>query len=39
MKFFGGLTNDEVAECLNVSSRTIEREWRKSKAWLKGALE
>jgi RNA polymerase sigma factor (TIGR02999 family) len=39
MKFFGGLTNDEVAECLNVSSRTIEREWRKSRAWLKGALE
>jgi RNA polymerase sigma-70 factor, ECF subfamily len=39
MKFFGGLTNDEVAECLNVSSRTIEREWRKSKAWLKSALE
>ena len=39
MKFFGGLTNDEVAECLNVSSRTIEREWRKAKAWLKGALE
>lgn len=39
MKFFGGLTNDEVAECLNVSSRTIEREWRKSKAWLKAELE
>ena len=39
MKFFGGLTNDEVAEYLNVSSRTIEREWRKAKAWLKGALE
>lgn len=39
MKFFGGLTNDEVAECLNVSSRTIEREWRKSKAWLKAELQ
>ena len=39
MKFFGGLTNDEVAEYLNVSSRTIEREWRKAKAWLKGAFE
>jgi RNA polymerase sigma factor (TIGR02999 family) len=39
MKFFGGLTNDEVAECLNVSARTIEREWRKAKAWLKSALE
>ena len=39
MKFFGGLTTDEVAECLHVSSRTIEREWRKAKAWLKAALE
>lgn len=39
MKFFGGLSNDEVAECLHVSTRTIEREWRKAKAWLKVALE
>ena len=39
MKFFGGLSTDEVAECLHVSSRTIEREWRKAKAWLKAALE
>ena len=38
MKFFGGLSSDEVAECLHVSSRTIEREWRKAKAWLKAAL-
>ena len=34
MKFFGGLTNEEVAEVLKVTSRTVEREWRKSKAWL-----
>ena len=39
MKFFGGLTDNEVAECLNVSSRTVEREWRKAKAWLRLALE
>ena len=39
MKFFGGLSTDEVAECMHVSSRTIEREWRKAKAWLKAALE
>lgn len=39
MKFFGGLSTDEVADCLHVSSRTVEREWRKAKAWLKGALE
>lgn len=34
MKFFGGLSNEEIAEVENVSTRTIEREWRKAKAWL-----
>ena len=39
MKFFGGLSTDEVAESLHVSPRTIEREWRKARAWLRAALE
>jgi len=39
LKFFGGLSTEEIAECLHVSSRTIEREWRKAKAWLKVALD
>jgi len=34
LKFFGGLTNEEVAETLNVSTRTVEREWACTKAWL-----
>jgi RNA polymerase sigma-70 factor (ECF subfamily) len=34
MKFFGGLTTDEVAEVLKVTPRTVELEWRKAKAWL-----
>lgn len=34
MKFFGGLTTDEIAEVEKVSSRTVEREWRKAKMWL-----
>ena len=38
MKFFGGLTTEEVAEVLKVTSRTVEREWRKAKAWLNLAL-
>lgn len=38
MKFFGGLTTDEVAEVLKVTSRTVEREWRKARAWLNRAL-
>jgi RNA polymerase sigma factor (TIGR02999 family) len=38
MRFFGGLTNEEVAEVLKVTSRTVEREWRKAKAWLHRAI-
>lgn len=34
MKFFGGLTTEEVAEVLQVTPRTVEREWRKARAWL-----
>ena len=34
MKFFGGLTNQEVAENLGVTERTIERQWAYAKAWL-----
>ncbi len=34
MKFFGGLTNEEIAEVEQVSKRTVIREWRKAKAWL-----
>jgi RNA polymerase sigma factor (TIGR02999 family) len=34
MRFFGGLTVDETAEVLGVSTRTIEREWTMARAWL-----
>jgi RNA polymerase sigma factor (TIGR02999 family) len=34
MRFFGGLTSEEIAEVEKVSPSTIEREWRKAKAWL-----
>ena len=34
LKFFGGLTVDEIADVLNVSSDTIEREWKMARAWL-----
>ncbi len=38
MKFFGGLTNREVAESLKVTERTIERQWAYAKAWLFSAI-
>jgi RNA polymerase sigma factor (TIGR02999 family) len=38
LKFFGGLTNAEVAGVLNVTERTIERQWAFAKAWLFNAI-
>jgi RNA polymerase sigma factor (TIGR02999 family) len=34
MRFFGGLTIDETAEALQVSTATVERDWAMAKAWL-----
>jgi len=34
MKFFGGLTVAEIAEVLQLSSDTIERDWKMARAWL-----
>jgi len=39
LRFFGGLTVEEVAELLNVSEVTIKRDWRSAKAWLYRRLE
>lgn len=38
LHFFGGLTNEEVAETLGVSRATVQRELRLAKAWLKRQL-
>lgn len=34
LRFFGGLTIDETAEVLGISTATVEREWRTAKIWL-----
>ena len=34
LKFFVGLTNQEVAENMGVTERTVERHWAYAKAWL-----
>ena len=39
LRFFGGMRFGEIAELLDVSQRTIEREWRTARAWLYRALE
>jgi RNA polymerase sigma factor (TIGR02999 family) len=39
LRFFGGLTSEETAEVIGMSLRTVEREWRKAKAWLYHQLQ
>jgi RNA polymerase sigma factor (TIGR02999 family) len=34
LRFFGGLSNDDIAEALGVSSKTVIREWQVAKVWL-----
>jgi RNA polymerase sigma factor (TIGR02999 family) len=38
LRFFGGLTEDEVAEALGVSAITVKRDWKVARAWLIGRL-
>jgi RNA polymerase sigma factor (TIGR02999 family) len=33
-RFFGGMTEDEVATALGVSDRTVRRDWLKARLWL-----
>lgn len=34
MRFFGGLSVEEVAEALSISRSTVKRDWSMAKAWL-----
>lgn len=34
LKFFGGLTNEEIVEITGTSVRTVKRQWNYAKAWL-----
>jgi RNA polymerase sigma factor (TIGR02999 family) len=38
LRYFGGLTIDEVAEVTRVSAATVVREWTVAKAWLRAEL-
>jgi hypothetical protein len=38
LRFFGGLTADETAVVLQVSSKTLLRDWEFTRAWLQRAL-
>jgi RNA polymerase sigma-70 factor, ECF subfamily len=38
LRFFAGLSIEEVAELLGVSSRTVKRDWTMARAWLHAEL-
>lgn len=37
-RYFGGLTEEETAEALGITARTVRRDWVKAKAWLYAEL-
>jgi len=39
LRFFGGLSVEETAELLDVSPRTVKRDWRKARAFLYRAMQ
>jgi RNA polymerase sigma-70 factor, ECF subfamily len=38
MRFFGGLTEEEIAAALGVSPETVRRDWRLARSWLRRKL-
>ncbi len=34
MRYFGGMNNKEIAQVLQLSETTVERDWRLARAWL-----
>lgn len=39
MRFFGGLSEEQISVALNVSPRTVKRDWQIARAWLYGELK
>ena len=37
-RFFGGLTDEEIADALGMTARTVRRDWVKARGWLYQAL-
>jgi RNA polymerase sigma factor (TIGR02999 family) len=39
MIYFGGMTHEQAAEAIGVSSKTVKRDWRDARAWLQAELD
>jgi RNA polymerase sigma factor (TIGR02999 family) len=38
LRFYGGLSIDDIAKVLNIAPRTVKRDWNYSRAWLRAEL-
>jgi len=38
LRYFGGLTEEEIVAALKISARSVERDWELAKAWLSREL-
>ena len=38
MRYFGGMSEEEIAEYLKISSRTVKRDWAMARAWMHAEL-
>ena len=38
-RFFAGMSEEEIAEALGISVRTVQRDWMRARAWLQRALD
>ena len=39
LRYFGGLTEEEIVAALDISPRTVRRDWNLAKAWLSRELK
>jgi RNA polymerase sigma factor (TIGR02999 family) len=39
LRYFGGLTEEEIVTALDISPRTVRRDWNLAKAWLSRELK
>jgi RNA polymerase sigma-70 factor, ECF subfamily len=38
LRYFGGMTEEEIADLLSVSVKTVKRDWQMARGWLRGEL-
>jgi len=38
LRYFGGLSVEETAECMGIAARTVKLDWAMAKGWMKSQL-